>query len=69
MRGLPSILSLFRNEFNEFNNTRARMLDSIYHMILKLIKNRILRENDKILPSFMQRYYGCHNVSRKSVNH
>ena len=32
MRGLPSILSLFRNEFNEFNNTRARMLDSIYHM-------------------------------------
>ena len=32
MRGLPSILSLFRNEFNKFNNTRARMLDSIYHM-------------------------------------
>ena len=39
MRGLPSILSLFRNEFNKFNNTRARMLDSIYHMTntLKLI--------------------------------
>ena len=32
MRGLPSILSLFRNEFNKFNNTRARMLDSFYHM-------------------------------------
>ena len=32
MRGLPRILSLFRNEFNKFNNTRARMLDSIYHM-------------------------------------
>ena len=32
MRGLPSILSLFRNEFNKFNNSRARMLDSIYHM-------------------------------------
>ena len=32
MRGLPSILSLFRNEINKFNNTRARMLDSIYHM-------------------------------------
>ena len=31
MRGLPSILPLFRNEFNKFNNTRARMLDSIYH--------------------------------------
>ena len=23
MRGLPSILSLFRNEFNKFTNTRA----------------------------------------------
>ena len=31
MRGLSSILSLFLNEFNEFNRTRARMLDSIYH--------------------------------------
>ena len=31
-QGLPSILSLFRNEFNKFNNTRARMLDFIYFM-------------------------------------
>ena len=22
----------FRNEFNKFNNTRARMLDTIYHI-------------------------------------
>ena len=29
MRGLPSILSLFRNEFNKFNNTGTRMLGSI----------------------------------------
>ena len=29
MRGLSSILSLFRNEFNKFNNTGLRMLDSI----------------------------------------
>ena len=28
---------LFRNEFNKFNNTRARMLDSIYHMTLRLL--------------------------------
>ena len=28
MRGLPSILSLFRNEFNKFNNAGARMFDS-----------------------------------------
>ena len=31
MRGLPSILSLFRNEFNKFNNTGPRMLEYIYH--------------------------------------
>ena len=37
MQGLPSILSLFRNEFNKFNNTGARMLDSIYHMTLKIL--------------------------------
>ena len=35
--GLPSILSLFRNKFNKFNNTRARMLNSIYHMTLRLL--------------------------------
>ena len=35
MLGLPSILSLFRNKFNKFNNTIARMLDSIYHMTLR----------------------------------
>ena len=37
MRDLPSILSLFRNEFNKFNNTGARMLDSIYHKTLKFL--------------------------------
>ena len=35
VRGLPSILSLFRNKFNKSNNTGARMLDSIYHMPLR----------------------------------
>ena len=37
MRGLLSILSLFRNEFNRFNNTRAQMLESIYHMTVRLL--------------------------------
>ena len=32
MRGLPSILSLFRNEFNKFNKTK----NSIYHMTLRI---------------------------------
>ena len=45
MRGSPSILSLFRNEFNKLHNTGARMLDSIYHMTLKL-----LCENVMVLP-------------------
>ena len=37
MQGLPSILSLFPNKFNKFNNTGARMLDSIDHIILELL--------------------------------
>ena len=41
MQGLPSILSLFCKEFNKFNNTRARVLDSICHMILRLLRNLI----------------------------
>ena len=44
MRGLPSILSLFR-KFYKFNNTLARMLDSIYHMI----KSHFCRKNIIIL--------------------
>ena len=41
MRGLLSILSLFRNDCIKFNNTGARMLDFTYHMTLKLVENRI----------------------------
>ena len=64
MRGLPSILSLFPNELNKCNiNTGVRMLDSIYHMTLKLLKN----ENVKISPSCTHCYNGHHYVSRKSV--
>ena len=38
---LLSILSLFQ-EFNMFNITGAQMLDSIYHMAFKLLRNRTL---------------------------
>ena len=65
MRGLPSILSLFRNEFNKFNNTRARMLDSINHMI----KSHICCKNVIFLSLCASRGYGRHSVSRKSINH
>ena len=36
MRGLLSILFFFCNKVDKFNNTGAPMLDSIYHMTLKL---------------------------------
>ena len=48
MRGLPSILLLFRNEFNKFNNTSARMLESIYHMT-NTLKSYFRRKNVMIL--------------------
>ena len=35
MRGLPSILYLFRNSFITFNHIEAQMLDSIYHLALE----------------------------------
>ena len=35
MRGYAEHLIGFLNEFNKFNNTGARMQDSIYHMTLK----------------------------------
>ena len=70
MQGLPSILSLFRNTFNKFNNTRARMLDSIYHMTFKItLESNFCHKNVIILSLCMQRCYGRHDVSRKSVNH
>ena len=48
MRGLLSILSLFRNEFNKFNNAKARMLESIYHMT-NTLKCNFWRKNVIIL--------------------
>ena len=68
MRGLPSILSLFPNEFNKFNNTRVRMLDSIYH-ITNTFKSNFWRKNVILVSLCTQRCYERHNVSRKSINH
>ena len=57
MRGLPSILSLFRNEFNKFNNTGARIVDSICYMTQNLLKKYIFGEKTSIfLTYFTQRY-------------
>ena len=59
MRGLPSILSLFRDKFNKYNNTRTRLLDSIYHMTLRILLNLISRVKNVIMLSIcMQCCYG-----------
>ena len=68
MRGLPSILSIFRNEFNKFNNTRERILDSIYHMT-NTFKSNFWHKNVILVSLCTQRCYGRHNVSGKSINH
>ena len=67
MRGLPSILSLFRNKFNKLNNTGAQILDSIYHMT-NTFKFHFWCKNIIILLC-TQRCYGRHNIFRKSINH
>ena len=43
IQGLPSVLYLFRKKINKFNNTGARMLDSIYHMTLNYFCVKRLR--------------------------
>ena len=61
MRGLPSILSLFRNEFNKFNNTRARMLDSIYQL------NSNSTQNLFILSMSLRQYEELHNTKKQKA--
>ena len=55
---------LFRNEFHKFNNTRARIFDSIFYTL----KSHFCRKNIIILLC-PQRCYGRHNVFQKSINH
>ena len=54
MQFKPCILSLFCNLSNKFNNTGARMLDSVYHRTSKLNKtSHFVLENVNIL-SFLR---------------
>ena len=54
---------------NKFKNTRARMLDSIYHMTFRLLLNLISAIKNVIsLPLCTQHCYG-RQISRNSVNH
>ena len=72
MRGLPSILNFFRNEFNKFNKTRERMLDTTLYLSYGTkitLKSPFCRKNVMFLSLRTQRCYGRHYVSRKSINH
>ena len=68
--GKPRILSLFLNSFNKFNNTGGRMLDSIYYMTSKILKNHIFWLENVRFPLFLHNviWTSLHNVT-KSVNH
>ena len=65
MRGLSSILYLFRNELNKFNNTGARTLYYIYHRTLILNKlpylGRRFGTSKMYLspPSVLRRWFCC----------
>ena len=70
MRGLPSILSLFHNKFDKFNHSRARMLESIYHMALRLLQNLISVVKNVMILSLCRQPccdYGSYNIPRKST--
>ena len=62
MRGLPSILLLFHNEFNKFNNTGARILDSIYLFYLLII----CRELFKTCRAFCRDFSSTSSTNRAS---
>ena len=65
MRCLPSILSLFGNEFNKSMNVGFYLS----YDIKITIKTHFWRKNVMILLLCTHRCYGRHNVSRKSINH
>ena len=69
MRGLQSILSLFRNEFNKFNKTDTNNRFYLSYDIKITLKSHFLRKKVKVLSLCTQRYCGRHIVSRKSVNY
>ena len=42
----------FRNKLNKLNSTGAQMLDFIYHMTLKILKNHIFGMKTSRFPLF-----------------
>ena len=62
---MPSILSVFSNELNKFNNTGTRMQDSIYHMTLKshLLANFAPKRHDVAIRNATCLWSSTHNVT------
>ena len=72
MRGLPSILSLFCNKFNIFNNTVALMLDSMYRVTLRLLevgKRAKIRNQYNQVPHLTQDTNGKVTNSHLDITH
>ena len=65
-RGLSSILSLFRNEFNKFNKKRARILYSIYHMTLRILN--WLFHGDPYIVRFALHYMHAVKIQMNLIN-
>ena len=60
---LAKLLSRFCNDFKRFNDTGARMLDSIYYMTLKLLKNCFFGVKTSQICILFAKSYGRHYVS------
>ena len=64
MLGLPSILSLFRNEFNKIQLFKSMNVRFYLSYDIKItLKSQFCRKNVIILSLCTQRCYGRHNVS------
>ena len=64
MRGLSSISSLFRNEFNKFNNTGGTNVRSFLSYGMKItLKSHFWSEHVKISRCFTQRFNGRNYVT------
>ena len=48
------IFFFFRNEFDNFNNAGARMLDSFFHRTLKLLRNHIFVAKTRIFCNLLR---------------
>ena len=58
----------FRNLFNKFNNTRERILESIYKTTLKLLKKRIFDVKTSIFCRLLRNIKCTSLAVTKSVN-